>query len=72
MLLKTPHCGVFLTQLRPPSITTIKELLKELLWQITLIWIPMHPTLLPGVHFGIGWGAFWHRRGANYCREGCI
>ena len=27
LLLKTPHCGVFLTQLRPPSITTIKELL---------------------------------------------
>lgn len=27
-------------------------------WQITLIWIPMHPTLLPGVHFGMGRGAF--------------
>ncbi len=24
----------------------------------------MHPTLLPGVHFGVGWGALWRRRGA--------
>ena len=37
--------------------------IRVLLWQITLIWIPLHPTLLPGVHFGIGWGAFGHRRG---------
>ena len=49
--------------------------IRVLLWQITLIWIPMHPTSLPGVHFGIGWGAnyrgegagggaLWRRRGA--------
>ena len=25
--------------------------IRVLLWQITLIWIPMHPTLLPGVRF---------------------
>ena len=34
-------------------------------WQITLIWIPMHPTLLPGVHFGIGRGAFNSRVGCK-------
>ena len=39
--------------------------IRVLLWQITLIWIPMHPTLLPGVHFDTWWGA-------NYCEEGCI
>ena len=46
--------------------------IRVLLWQITLIWIPLHPALLPGVHFVAGWGAFGHRRGAFYCWEGCI
>ena len=42
------------------------------LWQITLIWIPMHPSTKTGcilawggVHLTIGWGA-------NYCGAGCI
>ena len=59
--------------------------IRVLLWQITLIWIPMHPTLLPGVHFGVGRGAFNYRvgckllwggvhlatrRGALWCTQG--
>lgn len=32
--------------------------IRVLLWQSTRIVIPLHPTLFPGVHFGIGWGAF--------------
>ena len=39
--------------------------IRVLLWQITLIWIPMHPTLLPGVHFGMGRGALWCTQGAS-------
>ena len=33
-------------------------------WQITLIWIPMHPGVKGGVHFGMGRGAFSERGGA--------
>ena len=72
--------------LRPPSIITVKSPLTRSLWQITLRWIPLHPTLLPGVHFGIGWGAFNYRAGCkllwggvhfsvggvHFQREGCI
>ena len=39
--------------------------IRVLLWNELLIVIPLHPALLPGVHFDIGWGA-------NYCGEGCI
>ena len=36
----------------------------SLTWQITLIWIPMHPGVKGGVHFGMGRGAFSERGGA--------
>ena len=38
--------------------------IRVLLWQITLIWIPMHPGVKGGVHFGMGRGAFSERGGA--------
>ena len=39
--------------------------IRVLLWQITLIWIPMHPTLLRRVHFGMRRGALMHGEGRN-------
>ena len=44
--------------------------IRVLLWQITLIWIPMHPTSLPGVHFGMRRGAFNYRVGCKLLRGG--
>ena len=38
--------------------------IRVLIWQIMLIWIPLHPALLPGVHITVGRGASGRRRGA--------
>ena len=38
--------------------------IRVLIWQITLIWIQMHPVVKGGVHFVMGRGAFLERGGA--------
>lgn len=49
----------------------LKRRFFEEIWQITLIMIPLHPSLKAGVHFAGSWGASGRSRGA-FSGVGCI
>ena len=46
--------------------------IRVLIWQITLIWIQMHPVVKGGVHFVMGRGAFEKSVQPNECKLGII